>query len=89
MAKRLQAHGKSYFTLVTTPGVQPTNNLAEQAIRFVVIDRCGPTTHRLAKKSCEPTTHRLLEGQTEPPLFAGNLSIPHALPDTGWLLPHA
>ena len=29
----------SYFTFVTTPGVEPTNNLAEQAIRFVVIDR--------------------------------------------------
>jgi transposase len=39
LAKRLQTHGKSYFTFVTTPGVQPTNNLAEQAIRFVVIDR--------------------------------------------------
>jgi transposase len=39
MAKRLQTHGQSYFTFVTTPGVQPTNNLAEQAIRFVVIDR--------------------------------------------------
>src|SRR5215210_607556 len=39
MAKRLQAHGKHYFTFVTTPGVEPTNNLAEQAIRFVVIDR--------------------------------------------------
>ncbi len=39
MAKRLEAHGKSYFTFVTTPGVEPTNNLAEQAIRFVVIDR--------------------------------------------------
>jgi transposase len=39
MAKRLLEHGKSYFTFVTTPGVQPTNNLAEQAIRFVVIDR--------------------------------------------------
>jgi transposase len=39
MAKRLHKHGKSYFTFVTTPGVQPTNNLAEQAIRFVVIDR--------------------------------------------------
>jgi transposase len=24
---------------VTTPGVEPTNNLAEQAIRFVVLDR--------------------------------------------------
>jgi hypothetical protein len=39
MAKRLRKHGESYFTFVTTPGVQPTNNLAEQAIRFVVIDR--------------------------------------------------
>ena len=39
MAKRLQTHGQSYFTFVTTPGVEPTNNLAEQAIRFVVIDR--------------------------------------------------
>jgi transposase len=39
MAKRLAAHGASYFTFVTTPGIEPTNNTAEQAIRFVVIDR--------------------------------------------------
>jgi transposase len=39
LAKRLEAHGESYFRFVTTPGVEPTNNLAEQAIRFVVIDR--------------------------------------------------
>lgn len=39
VARRLQKYGDSYFTFVTTPGVQPTNNLAEQAIRFVVIDR--------------------------------------------------
>ena len=39
MAKRFLKHGQSYFTFVTTPDVQPTNNLAEQAIRFVVIDR--------------------------------------------------
>jgi transposase len=39
MAKRLRKYGASYFTFVTTPGVEPTNNLAEQAIRFVVIDR--------------------------------------------------
>jgi transposase len=39
MAKRLATYGESYFTFVTTPGVEPTNNLAEQAIRFVVIDR--------------------------------------------------
>jgi transposase len=39
MAKRFRSHGAAYFTFVTTPGVEPTNNLAEQAIRFVVIDR--------------------------------------------------
>jgi transposase len=39
LAKRFEAHGESYFRFVTMPGVEPTNNLAEQAIRFVVIDR--------------------------------------------------
>ena len=28
-----------YFTFLTEPGVEPTNNLTEQAIRHVVIDR--------------------------------------------------
>jgi transposase len=39
LAKRLESHGDSYFRFITTPGLEPTNNLAEQAIRFVVIDR--------------------------------------------------
>jgi transposase len=39
LAQRLRTYGASYLTFVTTPGVEPTNNLAEQAIRFVVIDR--------------------------------------------------
>src|SRR5450759_88478 len=39
LAKRFEKHGDSYFRFITTPGVEPTNNLAEQAIRFVVIDR--------------------------------------------------
>jgi transposase len=39
LAKRFAVHGASYFRFITTPGVEPTNNLAEQAIRFVVIDR--------------------------------------------------
>src|SRR5208337_1483262 len=39
MARRFQKHGQAYFTFITTPGIEPTNNLAEQAIRFVVIDR--------------------------------------------------
>src|SRR4051812_9459508 len=37
MAKRLRKHGESYFTFVTTPGMEPTNNSAEQPIRFVVM----------------------------------------------------
>ena len=39
MAKRFRERGQAYFEFVTTPNVEPTNNLAEQAIRFVVIDR--------------------------------------------------
>ncbi len=39
MAKRFRRHGKAYFQFITTPDIEPTNNLAEQAIRFVVIDR--------------------------------------------------
>ena len=39
MAKRFRKHGNAFFEFITTPGVDPTNNLAEQAIRFVVIDR--------------------------------------------------
>ena len=39
LAKRFRLHGDGYFRFITTPGVEPTNNLAEQAIRFVVIDR--------------------------------------------------
>jgi transposase len=39
MAKRFRQNGEAYFRFITTPGVDPTNNLAEQAIRFVVIDR--------------------------------------------------
>jgi transposase len=39
LANRFRKHGDSYLRFITTPGVDPTNNLAEQAIRFVVIDR--------------------------------------------------
>ena len=39
MATRFRKHADAYFRFITTPGVEPTNNLAEQAIRFVVIDR--------------------------------------------------
>jgi len=39
LANRIRRHGEAYFRFITTPGIEPTNNLAEQAIRFVVIDR--------------------------------------------------
>ena len=39
LAARMEKFGESYFRFITTPGVEPTNNAAEQAIRFVVIDR--------------------------------------------------
>ena len=39
LAKRFRQHGEAYFRFITTPGIDPTNNSAEQAIRFVVIPR--------------------------------------------------
>jgi hypothetical protein len=39
LGDRFVKHFESFFTFITTPGVEPTNNLAEQAIRFVAIHR--------------------------------------------------
>jgi transposase len=39
MANRFIKHGQAYFEFITSPQVEPTNNIAEQAIRFIVIDR--------------------------------------------------
>jgi len=39
MAERFRKHGAAFFRFITTPGLDPTNNVAEQALRFVVIDR--------------------------------------------------
>jgi len=39
LAERFRQHGRAYCQFITTPEIEPTNNLAEQAIRFVVIDR--------------------------------------------------
>jgi len=39
LANRFHKHGQEYLRFITTPGIEPTNNLAEQAIRFVVLDR--------------------------------------------------
>lgn len=39
LADRFVKHGEAFFQFITTPEIDPTNNIAEQAIRFVVIDR--------------------------------------------------
>jgi len=55
LAKRFRKHGDAYFRFITTPGVEPTNNLAEQAIRFVVIDRriTQGTRSETGQRCCE------------------------------------
>jgi transposase len=55
LAKRFRLHGDSYFRFITTPCIEPTNNLAEQAIRFVVIDRLitQGTRSRLGREWCQ------------------------------------
>ena len=39
MAERFYQHVDSYFRFITEPGIEPTNNVAEQAIRFVAVHR--------------------------------------------------
>ena len=55
LAERFRKHGDAYFRFITTPGIEPTNNLAEQAIRFVVIDRrvTQGTRSKTGRQWCE------------------------------------
>ena len=55
MANRFRKNGKAYFQFITTPGCEPTNNLAEQAVRFVVIDRLitQGTRSKKGRETCE------------------------------------
>jgi transposase len=55
LAKRLENHGESYFRFISTPGVEPTNTLAGQALRFVVLDRqvTQGTRSDVGKRWCE------------------------------------
>jgi transposase len=39
LSHRFCLHGEGYFHFITHPEIQPTNNSAEQALRFVVMDR--------------------------------------------------
>ena len=49
IAERFRKHATAYFQFITTPGMDPTNNVAEQAIRFIVIDRHVTQGTRSAK----------------------------------------
>jgi len=39
LAKRFVTHGESFFTFIMSPEIEPANNIAERAVRFVTIDR--------------------------------------------------
>ena len=49
MSNRFREHGEAYFEFITTPGADPTNNAAERAVRFIVIDRHVTQGTRSAK----------------------------------------
>ena len=53
---RLDKNGKAYFEFITMPGIGPANNLAEQAVRFVVVDR--RTTQGTRSKKGRETNER-------------------------------
>ena len=55
IANRFKKHGDSFFQFITSPEIDPTNNIAEQAIRFVVIDRyvTQGTRGEKGRRNCE------------------------------------
>lgn len=55
LAKRFRTHGREYFTFITRPDIEPTNNIAERALRFCVIDRriTQGTRGRKGQRWCE------------------------------------
>ena len=55
LAKRFRTHGRDYFTFITCPDIEPTNNTSERALRFCVIDRriTQGTRGRKGQQWCE------------------------------------
>ena len=55
LAERFYHHGEAYFRFITHPTIDPTNNVVEQAMRFVVIDRqvTQGTRSALGRQICE------------------------------------
>jgi len=55
LAQRFRTYGHDYFTFITCPDIEPTNNVAERALRFCVIDRriTQGTRGRKGQQWCE------------------------------------
>lgn len=55
LAKRLRTYGRDYFTFISCPDIEPTNNIAERALRFCVIGRriTQGTRGRKGQQWCE------------------------------------
>jgi|TARA_Y100000310_G_scaffold224824_1_gene226704 transposase len=55
LAQRFRTYGRDYFTFITCPDIEPTNNVAERALRFCVIDRriTQGTRGRKGQQWCE------------------------------------
>ena len=63
MVRRMTKHGKAYFEFITTPDMEPTNNSAEQAVRFIVM-------HRHVTQGTRSIKHRLVLVQSFGELIA-------------------
>lgn len=55
MARRFNNHGEAYFQFITNPQIDSTNNVAERAMRFIVIDRhvTQGTRSEVGRRICE------------------------------------
>ncbi|HIL08575.1 MAG TPA: IS66 family transposase, partial [Candidatus Latescibacteria bacterium] len=55
LGKRFRTRAREYFTFITRPDIEPTNNIAERALRFCVIDRriTQGTRGRKGQQWCE------------------------------------
>ena len=95
MATRFFRDATSYFQFLVTPGVEPTNNLAEQAIRFVAIHRRmtqgtrGLAGQRWCERIFTATTTCQQQGRSvfnflcdAINAYFGNNSVPSLVPDT-------
>jgi len=75
LARRFHQHGHQDQQFLTTPEIEPTNNLAEQAIRFVVLDRkvTQGTRGPAGRRWCERLWTTLATGRDLCPFLAESM----------------